>query len=334
MQNNDKESSLTSPSDRNQEKRWRPEQGVRLLTENEVDDAMKELNNDAFVRKFPRVDRTYADPPISMQNIALLSFVAAKGATPNEKGVFGFAKIRGSYATETEAGQRAEFLIRNVDSFNKIYHTYVGRPFPITLSSEYSSETSEIDIRRQTTETISNHVKEKKLEEQKIVRDMKDKEERLLEESKKNTESNATQGPAETDPYEEYITLRVKKAQLTWTFLEHLKKLHEVRDIIIKTRKDVNKLDKLHPTFKDNYFQKYMEAREKTGLDRQVTKEGQDNFIKYMVEDVLIPTIDTNDVLPSEVSTNRNNDTDLSSSSSSSDEDDDEPNLLSSSILC
>ena len=31
-----------------------------------------------------------------MQRIGLLSFVPAKGATPNSKGIYGFAKMRGN----------------------------------------------------------------------------------------------------------------------------------------------------------------------------------------------------------------------------------------------
>jgi len=293
----EKENSLTAPADRDREDRWRPEQGVRTLTETEVSEAMKALNNNSFTDKFPRIDRTYADPPIPMQNIGLLSFTPAKGATPNENGVFGFAKVRGNYATPMEADQRAEFIIRNVDSYHQIYHLYVGRPFPITSSSEYSAETSEVDIRREATKTVSSHIKQQKDEEQKEVRDMKEREEKMLAESKKAREDDGNGAAVGGDPYEKYITLSVKKAQLSWTFLEHLKKLKEVRDIIIKTRKEIAELDNEHPDFRDKYFDKYMKAREDAGLDTNVREE-QDNFIMYMVEEAVIPTIDTDEVIP------------------------------------
>ena len=293
----EKENSLTAPADRDREDRWRPEQGVRTLTETEVSEAMKALNNNSFTDKFPRVDRTYADPPIPMQNIGLLSFTPAKGATPNEHGVFGFAKVRGNYATPMEADQRAEFIIRNVDSYHQIYHLYVGRPFPITSSSEYSAETSEVDIRREATKTVSSHIKQQKDEEQKEVREMKEREEKMLAESKKAREDDGNGAAVGGDPYEKYITLSVKKAQISWTFLEHLKKLKEVRDIIVKTRKEIAELDNEHPDFHDKYFDKYMKAREDAGLDTNVREE-QDNFIMYMVEEAVIPTIDIDEVIP------------------------------------
>ena len=292
-----KESSLTSPEDRNLDKKWRPEQGAPSLTEDQVDKAMAELNNTSFIEKFPRVDRTYQDPAVPMQNFGLISFVPAKGATPNDNGVFGFAKLRGNYATLTEADQRAEYLIRNADSYHQIYHTYVGRPFPITFSSKYSAETNEIDIRRETTESISTSVKSKKDEEMKVVQEIKDKEEKLLEESKKAREDDGIR-EIEVDPYENYITLKVKKAQLTWTFKEHLNKMNEVRDLIIKSRDELESLDKEHPDFQEKYFEKYMEARKTAGLDEK-GEDIQDNFMKYMIEDFKIPTIDTDEVLPS-----------------------------------
>lgn len=292
-----KENSLTAPSDRNRENRWRPEQGAPVLNNQEAQSAMEELNNTSFVDKFPRVDRVYADPPLAMQNIGLISFTPAKGAQPNDKGVYGFAKLRGNFSTQMEADQRAEFLIRNADSYHQIYHTYVGRPFPITFSSQYSAETKEVDIRKETTQAISTTIKQQKDSEQKQVREMKEREQELLAESKRAREDDLKSEPEPADPYDNYITLNVKKAQLSWTFLEHLRKLHEVRSIILKTREEIKTLDEKHPEFKDNYFEKYMTARKNAGLDEKV-RETQDNFMRYMVQDAEIPTIDTDDVLP------------------------------------
>jgi hypothetical protein len=277
----EKENSLTTPEDRDREAAWRPEQGTPALTETEVNEALKGLNNTAFTEKFPRVDRTYADPPPPMQSIGLISFTPAKGATPNKNGVYGFAKLRGNYATPIEANQRAEFLIRNVDSYHQVYHTYVGRPFPLTVSSDYSAETAEIDIRKETTESVSASVKEKKDNEQKTVNDIKNREEELRADVAKD----------EVDPYDEYITLKVKKAQLSWTYLEHIKKMEEIRGIICKTRNQLNELDDKHPEFKDKYYEKYMNARKEAGLT-DTPEELEDNFVKHMVEDKPLPGID------------------------------------------
>lgn len=270
----DKENSLTAPADRDREIRWRPEQSAPALTDAETESAMADLNNETFVQKFPRFDKTYSDPAIPLQVIGLISFTPAKGAVPNKDGVYGFAKLRGNYATPIEANQRAEYIIRNIDSYHQIYHTYVGRPFPITASSKYSAETEEIDIRKQMTESISQNIKDKKGEEQRIASEIKEREEKLLEESKRS----------EVDPYDEYITLRVKKAQLSWTYLEHQKKMAEVKDVIIKTRALIEEMDKDYPEFDKTYYDKYMKAREEAGIKHN-EKEALDSFIKYLVED-------------------------------------------------
>lgn len=270
----DKENSLTDPLDRDRINKWKPEQGIPPLDDKQTTLAFESLNNTSFTDKFPRVDRTYSDPNIPMQYIGLISFTPAKGAKPNENGVFGFAKLRGNYSTEIEASQRAEFLIRSVDSYHQIYHTYVGRPFPITSSSKYSAETSEVDIRKETTQSISSDVKHKREDEDRQIKDIKEREEKLIEESKRE----------EVDPYDEYITLKVKLAQLSWTYLEHQKKMKEVKDVVIKTRQQLKELDENHPTFQNSYYEKYMKARRDAGI-KESKEESEKNFMKFLVED-------------------------------------------------
>lgn len=281
-----KESSLTAPEDRNMAEKWRPESHVPPLDQEQTVNAMKEQNVTSFRDRFPHVDRTYADPPIQLQKIGLFSFTPAKGAKPNESGVYGYAKLRGNFATTIESDQKAEELIRNVDSYNKIYHTYVGRPFPITLSSNYSAEVTEVDMKKQMAESISSNIKSIKQDEEKQIAEIKQREEELLAESEK-----AKKGEATEEPYDVYVTKQVKRAQLCWTYLEHMKKMDEVRAIIMKTRRELAEMDKEHPTFRTSYYEKYMDARKKSGLDNKVRND-QDNFIKYMVEDVFLPGID------------------------------------------
>ena len=269
-----KENSLTDPLDRDRVNKWRPEREP-VLTDVQTDEAMKVLNNTDFIDKFPRVDRAFADPIIPMQIYGLISFTPAKGASPNENGVYGFAKLRGNFASEIESTERAEYLIKNVDSYHQIYTVYTGRPFPITTSSKYSAETSEIDIRKQTAESVSQNIKEKRTDEQQAMREIKEREERLLEESKKE----------DIDTYEDYITQRVKMAQLSFTYLEHQKKMTEIKDIIIRTRQVLKELDEEFPDYQNSYYEKYMQARKDAGL-KESKMDADANFIKFLVEDV------------------------------------------------
>lgn len=272
---NNTESSLTTPQDRDLNNRWKPDLGAPALTNTEAEHAMADLNKTEFIQKYPKVDKTYQDPVIPMQNIGLISFVPAKGATPNEKGIYGFAKLRGNYATELESNQRAEYLIRNVDSYHQIYHTYVGRPFPITNSSEFSAITEEIDLKKEAATAMSNSVRDKKEVEQQQIKEIKEREKQLLEESKKE----------DVDPYDEYITQRVKKSQLMFTYIEHQKKMTEIKDIIIKTREIIKEMDEKYPEFQHSFYDKYMKAREEAGI-KESKEEAADNFIKFLVEEV------------------------------------------------
>jgi len=269
-----KESSITTPEDRDRENRWKPDQFEPPLNDVEFQHAVNQVSDTSFIDKFPKVDRTYADPVIPLQNISLFSFMPAKGASPNENGIYGFAKIRGTFSTELESNQRAEYIIRNVDSYNKIQHVYTGRPFPITLDSKYSAESNEIDIRKDMAKTVSQNIKDKKDEEYKTMQEIKKKEEELLDDSKKE----------EIDPYDDYVTQRVKYAQLAFTYLQHQKKMAEVKEIIMKTRVKIKDMDVDFPDFKNTYYDKYMEAREKAGI-KESKMDAEENFIKYIVED-------------------------------------------------
>ena len=273
--------SLTTPGDSNVT--FKPS-NAPSLTDEQLADATEKLINTAFVSKFPTVDRNYADPPLNLQHVGLFSFIPAKGATPNAKGIYGFAKLRGNFATEMEANQRAELLIKDHDSTHTIFHTYVGRPFPVTVNENYASETSEVDIRKDTVEAVSNTMKIKKDDDKKKVMEMKEREAELLADTCADKDK-------EIIDQDDYITLKVKKAQLTWTYIEHIKKLKEIKDIIIRTRQQLVEIDEANPALNVKYYEKYKAARTKSGLkiDDKALSEG---FTKYLVEDVKLPGID------------------------------------------
>jgi hypothetical protein len=271
----EKESALTSPSDRNQDRSYLKQNngGVPDLTQEESKAAMATLNKDAYVHlNFPRVERRYADGNIPLQNFGLISFVPAKGATPNEKGVYGFAKLRGNFASNKESNERAEQVIRTMDSYHRIYHAYVGRPFPLSFNPDYVSETNEVDVRKTMTESVSDNIKIKKEEEQRTVSEIKDRERALLDDVKN-----------EDDPVDHYTMLRTKKAQISWTYESTLKKLDEMKNIVISTHREILRMDVDNPTFNEKFFEKYKKARVEAGISLDIHG---DNFIKYMVDDV------------------------------------------------
>lgn len=270
------ESTLTSPSDKNITNAYVPNSNHPPLTDTELKNALKDLNNSKFIVKYPHVERRYVDPVDISQKYGLFSFVPAKGATPNDKGVFGFAKLRGNYATQNEADEKAETLIRNTDSYHQIYHTYVGRPFPCTVSPDYCDNVTEIDITKDIKESVSTSIRNTKEKEKKELEEIKEKEKELLQDVEKDEEN----------PEDRYTMLKVKKAQLVWTYFETEKKMLQMKDSIIKATQEIQVLDKESIKYSQIFFKKYQDARANSGLDNS---DNQDTFMRYLVEDIKLP---------------------------------------------
>jgi len=192
--------SLISPSDKQNQVFGKN----NTFTEEEVDILKDKLNKD--IRDL-QVDKYYADPNQYGQNIALVSFIPSSGAKPDKDNIYGMMKVRGVYGTEEEANERAEFIIRNIDSYHEIFHCKVGRPFPITDSNEFANTVKSIDIRKKTTELISEDILNKKRQEKEEMMDIEQREKKLLEESKKAQEGE------KMDIYDEYITMNIKRAK-------------------------------------------------------------------------------------------------------------------------
>ena len=269
------EGSLTAPEDRDQTKRWRPSRDSSLNDE-ETKAAKADLLDTEFVKKYSRSERSYADPVLPSQVMGLISFVPASGAKANKNGIFGFAKLRGNYSSVVEADERSELLIRNHDSYNQISMCYVGRPFPLTENRKFSEDVREVDINKEAAESMGEAIKRQQKKDAREMQEIKDRETLLKEDVKKK--------PGD-DPYEEYITMRVKRAQLVWTYEEHKKKMAEVKELIIQTRKKIADMNEEHPEYDGQYFEKYKQARIEAGL-KETTEETSQNFMKYLVEDI------------------------------------------------
>lgn len=242
-------------------------------------DEMRNATEFLIKKDFRQIEKRYTDPLIYGQKIGLVSFVPARGATPNANGVYGFAKLRGNFATLPEADEKANEIIRNFDSYHTIYYTEVGKPFPLTTSHIYSQESKQIDMQKEAANALSDEVKKKREKEQKEIEEIQSREKELLEDVKK----------PEEETLDKYITLHVKKSQLTWTYVETMKKLKAMITLIAKAKKEVNDMDKKFPEYKTQHREKYFETRRKIGFPDDHQDE---TFIKYLVEDYAIPEVD------------------------------------------
>jgi hypothetical protein len=261
--------SLVSPSDKRANRIPRTSM---VFSDEEVSILNEKLNKD--VREL-QVDKYYADPNIYGQNICLVSFIPSSDAKPDKDGIYGMMKVRGVYATDEEANERAEFIIRNVDSYHEIFHANVGRPFPVTESNDFANTVKSIDIRKKTTELISEDILNKKREEKEEMMGMQEREKKLLDESEK------AQKGEKMDVFDEYITMNVKRAQLLWTYKETMDKINQMKGSYEEAVNRIKELDDEHPEYKDQYKEKYMEARRQAGIPDE-----QNSFVEYMALDI------------------------------------------------
>ena len=264
--------SLTAPADKVETNgEYTMKSGEPPLSNDEMQHAFKDLNvNGSLDILYRKLERLYADPKISEQKIALVSFTPSSGATPDKDGIYGMVKVRGVYPTEEEANERAEHLVRAVDSYHKIFHTWVGRPFPLLEGSDFSEEVNKVDLRRKANEITSGHVKKQREIEKIEFEELAERERALIEDVNKTP-----------DPYETYIECQVKKANLTHMFLQAREKMEAMKKTILECRDIISKADGENSEFRDKYKEDYFKKRDEVGIPRS-----EDDFSRFLGEDV------------------------------------------------
>jgi hypothetical protein len=248
------------------------------LTASQTTEASRALINRNLL--FPRAVKSINDPVILGQEYGLLSFTPAKDATPNVNGVYGVFKLRGNFATLDEADQYAEKLIRNHDSYNEVHTVRVGQCIPLTKKDELVEEVNTVDLNKEVDTIMSNDVKQKRQKEKVDMKTIQEREQELLKENKEILE-----GEYKQDPLDQYIMLRVKKAQLMWTLAETRKRiLEEIIPAIRRTRKEIGDMDTQYPEFDKQYYERYVSARESVGIKEQ-DKLNYSYFMQYLMDD-------------------------------------------------
>lgn len=247
------------------------------LTEEEMKSAPSELFSPF---QFRRVNRKLIDPQYPNEpKFILFSFIKAPNATCDEDGFFGVAKIRGAFFTEQEAAERAEKLIRDVDSTNSIYTCGMGIPFPLVVKG-YAKELTEIDLQKKTENAISENVRAKRLMEQKEMNEIRERQQVLMKDEGKID--------SVVNPEEQYVEQRVKLAHLRYAINEHIAKLAECRILEEKVKINLKERMKTNPEFEANYMDRYKRGRREVGISEDTDVSG---FMKYMADPIDSPDI-------------------------------------------
>jgi hypothetical protein len=218
---------------------------------------------------FPQVNRKFCDPDHQSEpRFALFSFIPAENVQPNQHGFYGVAKIRGAFFTSNEADERAEELIRNVDSTNSIFTCRIGAPIPLIARGK-AENLSEIDLRQNTEKVISDNVRAKREQEKREIAEIEERSAAL----RKDVESVP-------DELDKYIEQRVKLAHLRYAIVEHTEKLEECKKLESKVR-DILRV--AAPQHENAYLEKYMKSRRDAHIPEDTDMK---YFMKYICDPI------------------------------------------------
>lgn len=249
------DNSLTAPWDRKGDNP-NPQSNNQPLSDDHVDKLVTEQLDKFNITVPLRKDRLYCDVDIPGQRFVLVSFVPTVNAKPDDKGVYGFMKVRGSYETEKDAVERAKYIVKNIDSYNTIKVAYVGRPFPLTCDAKFSKQVDEVKLDEMAEDAIKEDIKSKMRDEKKKKEEIEARQKNLQVEIDNESKS----------PIENYTMLRFKVANLM-TYKDTVeKKLEEIKNNIEKGISEVKAMDIEYPEFKDEYRDRYNNARKELNI--------------------------------------------------------------------
>ena len=222
------------------------------------------------------------DPLLRKQEFGLISFAPARGATPNQNGLYGVAKLRGNFGSEEAASHEAERIIREVDSANSVFVVRVGQTFPIATDvHRFVGETVNVDLSDAVTEEDVQRQERTRKKEERDKKQMLEREKQLLSQDKQILE-----GTYEEEPLDIYTRAQIKRAQLEHVLETTEAKVQEVKGILARAKEDVRVLDERHPELREQYVEHYYKARKEAGLPTdwgaELDPQSPLNFMKYL----------------------------------------------------
>lgn len=257
-----------------------------VLSSEEVDAALQKLS-----RRWPQVEKRWADPAIPGQIHCLVSFLPAKGARPDADGLYGYIKCRGTFASESDKDGYAEHLVENVDSYHAINHGMVGQPLPLVDDNDhrYVMEVQQVNLSKKIQHDMNRDMKERRDKESKDVDEARERAKQAREREEEEIKGNVNQE-------ERYTTLRVKRANLIFSIYQMTSSLKRYKDTLRETIRMIDASDKENPEFQNTFLEKYNAACEKTGLPKE-----KNHIIRYLTGPLPFDL----DIIPDVVPVNR-----------------------------
>lgn len=248
---------------------WKPSK-AEPLTDKELEHAFLNL----YVDNYVKADRKFRDPEIRGQQYALFSFTPSTTAQPDESGLFGFIKVRGTFNRLEDAEEKSKELIQFF-SANQIFVCETGSPVPLQKQLTNKNDVVEVENPHKNEECLKfqDLAKEQTMKEKQQIEEIKQREEEL----KRDVE----QDPNDKEPLQIYLELIHKRATVAYLYTQHQEKLEQTKNIIIATRQKIAKMDEEYPELKNEYMDHYRESCKKNGIDK--AEDEMATYIKKFV---------------------------------------------------
>lgn len=211
--------------------------------------------------KYPMVVRTASDPPIAGQRMGLISFMIPDKPIKDETNghtIFSFVKLRGNYADEGLCERESEKIVAKVDSKFTVVTVPVGQWLPITDNPRFFMKMLEVKTGDQEIALRDRAAREKAEEEARIIRELKESEERLR---------NGGDVYDDTTSLDYYVTKRVTFGRLCEERDILRAKVEDVLSKIERTVSELKELEGLKPEHKDNWMERYNVERARAGIE-------------------------------------------------------------------
>lgn len=239
------------------------------MTDLELQEAYKKV-----VTKYPRIETRFADSVIPHgQNYCAFSFIPAPGAKPNSKGLYGILKNRGNFSSETDLEAHATEIINKCDSYHHIHMGQVGYPLPLVDddNDDFVLEVNSVGLKQELQKEMSDDMKKRREHEKKELDDARARADNL-----KKKEDAAIRG--EVDESEQYVTLRVKRANLFFAIYESLKNMKRLKDTLMATIGLIQTMDAKNPALEKEAADRYRHACREAGVPDE-----KNNILRFLV---------------------------------------------------
>lgn len=245
------------------------------------DDSVGQASVNGQLVYYPKVVRQRGDKPIRNQQLGLLSFMLFQEPKKFQTGqsVYGFVKLRGNYASKSEAKNRGGKIIREMDSRFPIRVAPVGQWVPITEEMGFCKDVLDIKMSEKQQSLQDKAIKEKQKTERQKMKEIQ-RAERELKES-----GDIYDDPSSLDFYtmKRVTELRLKE-QIEFR-KRGIDSMEEKRKV---TQKILKRLELENPKYIDQWIDNYNEQRKKGGIADYIPPEKQLETYKEEVSAIVL----------------------------------------------